>query len=283
MSQQFSRKIKIKVFSERETLELNPDLDISFTVRKDRSTSPNELTLSVTNLSDTSRQFIQAGRHLELYGGYSDQLALIAKCDIARRVTQWQPPDSVTEIQCLDGYLALKDKRITLGLADGATVSAALQSTSRQMGLSLISNDEILLRVPLKGGYTHTGTAAQALDDLASIVDASWGIVNNTLVFSSRGKALSGVKVLTISPQNGLLAQPEVLDDTVISERVLPKAIKPKGYQLTMLLRPQLNPFDLIEVESRFVNGLYVIDQIEHVGSNTDGDFITRATVYERQ
>jgi hypothetical protein len=50
-----------------------------------------------------------------------------------------------------------------------------------------------------------------------------------------------------------------------------------------MLLRPQLNPFDLIEVESRFVNGLYVIDQIEHVGSNTDGDFITRATVYERQ
>lgn len=283
MTKQFLRAVELKIIGERESLALSQGLDIEFNVRKDRSTAPNEAMVTIKNLGDSSRQFIQANKSLELYAGYDNQPALLAKCDITRRVTQWEPPDSITEIQCLDGFKALKDKRVTLGLADGATVGTAIKSIAKQMGLSLVANDQIAMQTPLKGGYTHAGTASQALDDLASIVDTSWGIVNNTLVFTKRGKALTPVKTLVISPQNGLLAQPEVLDDTVVSERVLPKQIKPKGYQLTMLLRPQLNPFDLIEVQSRFVNGLFVVDSVEHQGGNRTADFTTRATVYERE
>lgn len=283
MTKQFLRNVEVRIIGEKDTLVLNQGLDIQFDVRKDRSTVPNECMVAIKNLSDTTRQFIQANKGFEIYTGYDDERILLAKCDITRRVTQWQPPDSITEIQALDGYLALKNKRVVLGLTNGATVNQAVQSIAKQMGIKLIANATLELKTPLKGGYTHTGIASQALDDLASIVNASWGIVNNTLIFTVRGKALNTVKTLVISPQNGLLAQPEVLDETIVSERVLPKQIQPKGYQLTMLLRPQLNPFDLIEVQSRFVNGLFVVDTVEHQGGNRTSEFTTRATIYERQ
>ena len=283
MTKQFLRNVEVRIIGENDTLVLNQGLDTVFEVRKDRSTTPNECRVAIKNLGDSSRQFIQANKGLEIYTGYDDELILLAKCDITRRATEWQPPDSITNIEALDGLLALKNKRVTLGLADGATINQALQSIAKQLGLKLIANADIELKAPLKGGYTHTGTASQALDDLVSNVNASWGIVNNTLIFTVRGKALNTVKTLTISPQNGLLAKPEVLDDTVVSERVLPKRIQPKGYQITMLLRPQLNPFDLIDVQSQFVNGLFVVDTVEHQGGNRTGEFTTRATIYERQ
>lgn len=283
MTKQFLRNVEVRIIGESDTLVLNQGLDAVFEVRKDRSTVPNECRVAIKNLSDTSRQFIQSNKGLEIYTGYDDELVLLAKCDITRRVTEWQPPDSITNIEALDGLLALKNKRVVLGLADKATVNQAVQSIAKQMGLKLITNASLELKTPLKGGYTHTGTASQALDDLASTVNASWGIVNNTLIFTVRGKALNQTTVLSISPENGLLAKPEVLDDTIISERILPKQIKPKGYQITMLLRPQLNPFDLIEVQSQFVNGLFVVDTVEHQGGNRTSEFITRATIYERQ
>jgi hypothetical protein len=283
MTKQFLRNVEVRIIGENDTLVLNQGLDTVFEVRKDRSTTPNEARVAIKNLSDTTRKFIQSNKGLEIYTGYDNELILLAKCDITRRATEWQPPDSITNIEGYDGLFALKNKRVVLGLADGATINQAVQSIAKQMGLKLIANAGIALKTPLKGGYTHTGTASQALDDLVGIVNASWGIVNNTLIFTLRGKALNETKVLTISPQNGLLAQPEVLDDTLVSERVLPKQIKATGYQITMLLRPQLNPFDLIEVQSNFVNGLFVVDTVEHLGGNRTGEFITRATIYERK
>jgi hypothetical protein len=282
MTKQFLRNVEVRILGETDTLVLNRDLDVSFEVRKDRSTVPNEAIVSIRNLSEPTRQFIQANKSIELYTGYDTENVLLAKCDVTRRVTQWEPPDSITTIESYDGIYTITNKRVVLSLANGATIKQAIQSIAKQLGLKLILNADIELKTPLKGGYTHTGTAVQALDDLTSSVNASWGIINNTLVFTIRGKALNNTKTLTISPENGLLAQPEVLDDTIISERVLPKRIQPKGYNITMLLRPQLNPFDLIEVQSRFVNGLYVVDTVEHIGGNRTAEFITRATIYER-
>ncbi|CAB5223217.1 hypothetical protein UFOVP380_18 [uncultured Caudovirales phage] len=313
MTRQFNRLVGLRISGVKDTLTLNEGLDIQFHIRKDRSSMPNEATVSIKNLSEASRKFMAVDADFELSVGYDGQAQLLAKMDIARCTTTWSPPDSVTELQGLDGYAAMKNKNVTLGLAAGATVNQAIASIAKQLGLPMRVMGEQTVRIPLppskkkaapkrhraksrkrkikrkvwlkhplKGGYSHTGKASQALDDLASKVGATWGIVNGILLFVLKGEAINTVPVLTISPENGLLAQPEVLDDTVSSDRVLPKYIKPKGYQVTMLLRPNLNPFDLIEVKSRFVNGLFVVDTVEHRGGNRVDEFITRATIHER-
>jgi len=279
MTKQFNRHIEVRIIGKNDTLVINEELDIEFTCRKDRSTTPNEASVRIKNLSETTRNFIKANNRIEVLTGYGEERTLVMRMDVSRRVTNWQPPDSVTEILSLDGLIAMKDKEIKVSLAPKQTVRRGIEIIAKQAGLK-IRLVGLRLNIPLLSGYTHSGKLTGALDDLTSIAKASWGIVDNELVVVKRGEGL-GTTRFVISPENGLLAQPEVLDEVATTERIIKKQIEPKGYQVTMLMRPNLNPFDKIEIQSRFVNGVFVVDRVEHQGSTRGGEYITRATVYE--
>jgi hypothetical protein len=252
--------------------------------------------------------------------------------DVTRAVTSWQPPESITKIECLDGFNALKNKKIALSFKAGTSVATVVNALVKQLGLPLRPYT-INLTKPLKAGYSHTGTAYQALTDLLSEAGATWGIINDTVVIAKYGQGL-GTATLLITPQNGLLSLPEEIDTTLTTERVQAKVVADKvkkgvtnakdrrkkqtlkskvvsnsyvsiqarstptiqtlailpteeaktaGFKLTMLLRPELNPFDLVELKSKFHSGIFVVDEIEHYGGNRIDDFLTIATVYERK
>jgi hypothetical protein len=279
MTKQFNRHIEVRIIGKNDTLLINEELDIEFTCRKDRSTTPNEASVRIKNLGETSRNFIKANNTVEVSTGYEDDRTLVMRMDVSRRVNTWQPPDSITEIIGLDGLIALKDREIKVSLAPKQTVKRGIEIVAKQAGLK-IRLVGLTLNMHLFSGYTHSGKLTGALDDLTSIAKATWGIIDNELVIVKRGEGI-GTPNFIISPENGLLAQPEVLDEVATTERVVKKQLEPKGYQITMLMRPNLNPFDKIEIQSRFVNGVFVVDQVEHQGSTRGGEYITRATVYE--
>lgn len=317
MTQQFDRKIELHIIGKEDTLILNRGLDIRFQCEKDRSSTPNALTIECLNLSEGTRNFIRANGRIELYASYSNLVDLLARMEVQKSITRYDPPNTITEITCLDGMTALRDKEIKLGFKGKATVAQAVASIVAQMGITSRQID-IDLNVPMEAGYTHAGKATEALDDVLSIVKGVWGIVNNVLIITTRGKGI-GSEVLTISAQNGLLGQPALTEDTFTYERTLhpkptgkqatappQKGIKYKrgasapvhkststapsketvqetveGVEMTMLLRPNINPFDKIRLESRFINGVYVVDKVQHDGANRDGDFTTRVTAYK--
>lgn len=308
-------------------------MDLSFNCKKTRSTVPNDLSIEVKNLSESTRKLLNVnGAKIRLYVGYDTERTLLADMDVTRAVTTWQPPESITKIECLDGFNALKNKKIALSFKAGTTVATVVSALVKQLGLPLRPYT-INLTKPLKAGYSHTGTAYQALTDLLSEVGATWGIINDTVVIVKYGQGLGASKLL-ITSQNGLLAMPEEIDTTLTTERVQAKVVADKvkkgvqnakdrrkkqtlknkvvsnsyasiqaksipqiqtleilpteeaktaGFKLTMLLRPELNPFDLVELKSKFHNGIFVVDEIEHYGGNRTDDFLTIATVYERK
>jgi hypothetical protein len=317
MTQQFNRNIEIRIIGADDTLILNRGLDIQFVCNKDRSSTPNELTINALNLSESSRKFIRANGVIELYVGYGESLDLLARMDVQKIITRFDPPNTVTEITCADGLKALRDTEIKLSFKGNATVAQAVASIVAQMGITSRQVD-IDLNIPMKSGYTHTGKATDALDDVLSLVKGVWGVINNVLIITQRGKGI-GTPVLKISPSNGLLGQPAVMEDTFTYERVLhakkdkkqagkePKTASVKfkrgesasvktvsvdvektesaqetveGVEMDMLMRPNINPFDKIELESRFINGTYVVDKVDHAGATRDGDFISRVTAY---
>lgn len=336
MTLQFNRKIELRIIGATDTLIINKDLDLQFECKKDRSSTPNELIFRALNLSLDSRQFIRANGTIEIYTGYGDALDLLARVDVLKSITTFEPPNSITEITCMDGLKVLRDKEITLSFKAGVTVAHALSRIVAQMGIKSREID-IDLNIPLKSGYTHSGKATDALDDVLGYVKGVWGIVNNVLIITTRGKGV-GQPVLKISPQNGLIGQPALTEDTFTYERILhvdktkkqrvkqakqPKRLTKKeakkrgvkyipplkrkvgkskpvyklvtvdvekidkeqetvdGVEFEMLLRPNVNPFDRIELESRFVNGIYVVDKVDHTGSTRGGDYLTRITAYK--
>lgn len=280
MSQQFKRQVRVELHNDGEIIRLNPDLDIRFSCRKDRSTVPNELEVIVRNLSPDTRKFAQqTNAQLLIYAGYQDKQPLLAHMDIERAVTEWQPPDALTTFQCLDGLKPLKDKKAKVSFKKGASVRQIVEKLLAQLDLPYRIY-EVNLNVPLKGSFSHDGGIGDALYQVLDKAGAVWGIVNNTVIISALGKGI-GQPVLTLTPQNGLLAQPEELESTVISERVVEKRLPPTGYQIHAFLRGELNPFDKIRIESRNVSGEFVIDTVEHIGGNRVNEFLTRCTVYE--
>jgi hypothetical protein len=312
---------------------VNADMDLSFNCKKTRSTVPNDLSIDIKNLSESTRKLLNAnGAKIRLFVGYDTERILLADMDVTRAVTSWQPPESITKIECLDGFNALKNKKIALSFKAGTSVATVVSALVKQLGLPLRPYT-INLTKPLKAGYSHTGTAYQALTDLLSEVGATWGIINDTVVIAKYGQGL-GTATLLITPQNGLLSLPEEIDTTLTTERVQTKVVADKvkkgvqnvrdrrkkqtlktkavsnsyvsiqaktaptiqtleilpteesktaGFKLTMLLRPELNPFDLVELKSKFHSGIFVVDEIEHYGGNRIDDFLTIATVYERK
>jgi hypothetical protein len=327
MTQQFNRNIELRIIGKTDTLVVNKGLALSFSCEKDRSSTPNGLTIEILNLSEGTRNFIRANGRIELYAGYGESLDLLARMDVQKSITRYNPPDTITEITCLDGMTALRDKEIKLSFKGKATVGQAVARIVAQMGITSRQID-IDLNVPMEAGYTHAGKATEALDDVLSLVKGVWGIVNNVLIITTRGKGIGNVN-LTISPQNGLLGQPSITEDTFTYERILhlkkdkkkrvkkPKAITKKeakkkgikwvrakktppiykivqvdvektesvketveGVEMEMLLRPNVNPFDKIRLESRFINGVFVVDKVTHDGSTRDGSHVTRVTAY---
>ena len=330
---QFNRFCQLNIISNNISTFVNADMDLSFNCKKTRSTVPNDLSIEIKNLSESTRKLLNAnGAKIRLFVGYDTERILLADMDITRAVTSWQPPESITKIECLDGFNALKNKKIALSFKAGTSVATVVSALVKQLGLPLRPYT-INLTKPLKAGYSHTGTAYQALTDLLSEVGATWGIINDTVVIAKYGQGL-GTATLLITPQNGLLAMPEEIDTTLTTERVQAKVVADKvkkgvqnvkdrrkkqalkskvvsnsyvsiqaksipqiqtleilpteeaktaGFKLTMLLRPELNPFDLVELKSKFHSGIYVVDEIEHYGGNRIDDFLTIATVYERK
>jgi hypothetical protein len=334
---QFNRFCQLNIISGGISTFVNADMDLSFNCKKTRSTVPNDLSIDIKNLSESTRKLLNAnGAKIRLFVGYDTERILLADMDVTRAVTSWQPPESITKIECLDGFNALKNKKIALSFKAGTSVATVVNALVKQLGLPLRPYT-INLTKPLKAGYSHTGTAYQALTDLLSEVGATWGIINDTIVIVQYGQGLGSPKLL-ITPQNGLLSLPEEIDTTLTTERVQPKVIKEKvtkgiyyvqkrykkrakrkkrvegeiyyvkrgradnrkntietieilpteeaktaGFKLSMLLRPELNPFDLVELNSKFHSGIFVVDEIEHYGGNRTDDFLTIATVYERK
>ena len=330
---QFNRFCQLNIISGGISTFVNADMDLSFNCKKTRSTVPNDLSIEIKNLSESTRKLLNAnGAKIRLFVGYDTERTLLADMDVTRAVTSWQPPESITKIECLDGFNALKNKKIALSFKAGTSVATVVNALVKQLGLPLRPYT-INLTKPLKAGYSHTGTAYQALTDLLSEVGATWGIINDTVVIAKYGQGL-GTATLLITPQNGLLSLPEEIDTTLTTERVQAKVVADKvkkgvqnakdrrkkqalkskavsnsyvsiqartaptiktleilpteeaktaGFKLTMLLRPELNPFDLVELKSKFHSGIFVVDEIEHYGGNRIDDFLTIATVYERK
>jgi hypothetical protein len=333
---QFNRFCQLNIISGGISTFVNADMDLSFNCKKTRSTVPNDLSIEIKNLSESTRKLLNAnGAKIRFFVGYDTERILLADMDITRAVTSWQPPESITKIECLDGFNALKNKKIALSFKAGTTVATVVNALVKQLGLPLRPYT-INLTKPLKAGYSHTGTAYQALTDLLSEVGATWGIINDTIIIAKYGQGL-GTATLLITPQNGLLSLPEEIDTTLTTERVQPRVLKEKvtkgvtlvrrrrkkrakkkkvvgefyyvkqgrpdnrkntievteilpteeaktaGFKLSMLLRPELNPFDLVELKSKFHSGIFVVDEIEHYGGNRIDEFLTIATVYERK
>jgi hypothetical protein len=274
--------------------EITAPIRIQFEIEKDAGEQPNANKVRLYNLAPATRNRIeQPDLRCLLYAGYAEEdgAILIAAGTITAAQTRCDGSDVVTELEIHDGYVEIRDTAVTLGYGPGVSATAIIRELARLMGLPLIMAQDVPDRT-WQNGFSFYGPARQALHKVVQGTGLEWSIQNQTLqVVPKRGTTRRQAVVL--AADSGLLGYPQ-RSRAASSEKdkasngptgtrpnLVSAAQQRDGWHVQSLLLPQINPGDLVKLESRSANGFYRADSVRHTGDTDDEQWQTHLQLVE--
>ena len=254
------------------------ELNISFTVNKHITGSPNQTAITILNLSSQTRQALQqSGLSIELYAGYVGQpLHLVAKGGVLSVVSQRADANIVTSITVMDGRGAtlrsFYDKSFT-GATPVADIVRELANTMANQGVSI---GEINVKGLLADkGRVFNGRAVDSLDSLAKAFKFSWSIQDG--VFQALDDDTGSRKIYVLDANSNLINVSPLLNGQE-QFRV--------GVDITASLDPRILPGDKVQVTSSVspeLDGTYIVDECQLSGASHDPAWVIQIKSLVRQ
>lgn len=183
MSFRFQRTYKLMIGKKRQdknAIAIEPPFRLSFDIEKTVESKPNENTIKVYNLSETTRKAIEKpDLRCVLYAGYKQEnnTTLLAMGDIATAYSYRDGADWVTEIYFLDGLIEIRDTVISVGYAAGVSSTLILNDIADKMGLSLVAANSLAER-KWANGFSFYGSARTALNKIVAGTGLEWSVQN---------------------------------------------------------------------------------------------------------
>jgi hypothetical protein len=256
----YLRSVKLTIIPLAGAPKVITDLRIAFNCVKTNESKPNNAKVKVWNLSDNTRSGLESkGARVALEAGYIHNVATLFRGDVVKVVHKSQPPDIITEIEVKDGGNRFRNSRIDKGYPPGVKTQQVVQDLADKMELPTSS----LIGVPnveYANGLTLSGYVRDQLDMLAKKNNFEWSIQDETLqIIPKLSWSLDDFVKLT--PQTGLIGSPSKTD---------------KGVKFDSLLQPRLRPGRRVQVEGKFLKGIYKIRKVTHQGDSLDGDYLSK-------
>lgn len=244
-------------------------LRITFKIERDDKPQPNNLELTITNLSASSRAKLEEkGQRVVLNAGYADQVAQLYSGDLHQFSSRKIGTDWVTRILAGDGARAFQHARVNTSYAPGIKVADVVKGTIRALqtdpGTALQKAQE--LSGEFASGYVQASKASTELTTLLEPYGWGWSIQDGRIELLAPGEVLPGDGPL-LSPDTGLIGSPELADPDKKGGRPTIKA--------RSLLQPVLKPGQRFEIRSRAQSGFFKAIKVTHSGDTAGGDWFT--------
>jgi phage protein D len=250
-----------------EGLEIR-DNKIKFTVVKNDKPESNSLEVTLYNLAPATRTaFETAGNRLELYAGYKDgPLMLVAMGNIHNGKTELptgkENPNAKTVAQCGDGLMTLRDSRVSLSYASNVSAKQVIGDIAAKMKLDIKQTDADMSGTYIRG-YSFTGAARDALNEVTKRFGLDWSVQNEMLQITDRRKPATK-EITLINKDTGMVKSP-TRQDTMGIDREADK--NPPGLTVTTLLLPSIEPRDIVAIEAQgFSKAEYLVRSVTHKG-----------------
>lgn len=236
---------------------------ITFRVVKTDGGDANTLTIELYNLSRDSRAQIESTENkVVLSAGYSmDTVRVLAVGDVTSYHTDERGGNVVTTIEAGDGIRALTDTRVSISYDEGVSALSIVEDVAASLAVEAVDNLADLSGA-YRNGYTFSGQAKHALDELAKRFDFDWSIQNGVLQLLPRREADTR-EIVVLTPETGMIGSPQTMDDTGANIGANQQAA---GVTVTCQLQPRFVAGGVLELQSRGFNGAYRITEIEHSG-----------------
>ncbi len=247
-------------------------LRVGFTVKKSLKKSANTAEVAVYNLAKETRTRLEAmsGVSVEIYAGYDGNNALIFRGELRDVYSRPEQDGSwVTVLRSADGDRALREGRTNYGQRPGVSVGRVVQQLTTDLGVGIGNAAKALATGNIAGigsafgkGLVLSGSTQAQMDKLMSSTGNEWSIQDGELQVLPAGGALQ-TSMTVLSPLTGLVGTPEVQD----------KGKKKGKAQIRARILPDLNPGQLVAVESATVNGAWRIDETSYIGDTHGEDW----------
>ena len=250
-----------------QTSTENPHaLHISFSVEKSTSETANTAKVQIWNLSPANLNILDTKDcAIELQAGYANHIALILTGNVVTSSTEMDGADRMTEIEVVDGRVALRDTYISI---------------SRSGKVSVVYSKGCKFKT-LPHGFSYVGAAKTALKKLCKTCGLKWSIQNSVLQIRKPNEAIT-TRAYLLSPDTGLLEVPKRI--TISSESddsSNGKSNSQIGYEVKYFLNGAIGVNDYIRLESDKVRGYFRVYKLTIDGDNLEGDWICTAQLLE--
>lgn len=275
MSELYLRKVILDIFLSFVQIKRIENLRISFECEKTSESNPNSSEIRVYNLKEETRSLIEGDNiRVQLSSGYlglnpngilssglgsSSSVETIFVGDINKVTHKKDGQDIITTIEVLDGGNRYINSRIEKGYPPNTSFVNVINDLINESGLS----KGVQIGLPSKkyaNGISLTGQVKNNLDTLCEANDLEWSIQNESIQIIPR-KSNINTGIIVLNSKTGLIGIPEKTD---------------QGVEFKTLLMPSILPGKTVKIESKFINGLFKIQRVDHVGDTRAGvDFVS--------
>jgi hypothetical protein len=262
-------------------IDITPDIrltnfKIKFEIKKNIISDKNSCRIDIYNLNESTRSKISndIDSLVRVEAGYTQNAGLvnIGQGNISNVIHEFKRPDIITYIYIKDGFKAVRNNVISLSFIENTPLSSVINALIAKINLPIrfVDYDK---SIKLKGGYSFIGSVSEALDQLGEQFSFNWSIQNGEIQILNKNKS-TGKQIIFLSSTTGLVDNPE----EVILTKDLKKRVNSE-YKVVSLLQPQIEVGDLIQIESKLLNGQYKINELEHKGDTRGNEWYTTMTV----
>lgn len=254
------------------------DLTISFSVERDLSGEANSGSITVLNLSESTRNALgKELDHVILRAGYQPpsgggNVGTIFQGRIRDIRHTRKGPDIETIMECGDADQALRKGVVNKTFPKGSTVREVIEEIQSQFE----RQDDKVTRgewlglenvPPLKRAETLCGSCRRAMNTFGRSRKFYWSFQNEKLEIFPSDEVLPG-QIVEITPESGMVDTPTITDNGVI---------------VKALMNPAIAPGHVVAVRSQTLSmnsegGEYRVSKCTYSGDNRDGDFFVTIT-----
>ena len=251
-------------------------LRIHFTVEKCDTETPNTALVSVWNLNPGQIAALnEKDCHAELMAGYGNNMPLIFEGYVTYVKTLMDGADRETSIEICDGRVPLRDTYCSLSYAGVVNARTVIDDIAGDMELAVTySHNADFADFPR--GFSFIGPARVGLDKACATSGLQWKIYDGVLYVKMERDTMDR-DVYLLSPDSGLIGVPKKI--LIASEGY--GLDEQAGVEVRYLMNGAIAVSDYVRVESRDIQGFYVVKWLELSGDNIRGDWICTAKLIE--
>lgn len=275
----------------------NRPLHVNFSLEKADTQSSNTGKLQISNLNDEHKALLSEDKCVvEIRAGYSDTLGTIFLGGVANPSETLSGADRTIEVELIDG-LANYDSIGSMSVNGVVTGEVILDEIRNQMGIaSMIITDKaatMLQSAKYGNGYCQVGKMKAALQSLMNKAGLTYSLQNGVLQIFSPGEAIT-TQAYVLSERTGLISIPKKISITQtaaskgsegkissLSAATSESSNGTPGYEVEYFINGAIGINDLVQIESKELNGIFRVYKQSYSGDNYSGDWKCTAQIVE--